>query len=209
MNLDPEKVLVLFVIALLVLGPERLPKAARALGKGLAELRKYTSSFQSEVNQVLAEPRAVVQSALQEMDMRSELDQFRNQVQALGQGTDGSVGDEAVGVNGTPIDEAPDHDWAHDDWAPADPGLGTGLDTGLGTGLDDGSELHGGAGTGAGPTRTDGAVFDDGGASGTSLPEGAPRVAPARPAPGQAGALGGLSGSGLMPAAAPDDPGLN
>lgn len=72
MNLDPEKVLVLFVIALLVLGPERLPQAARALGKGLAEVRKYTSSFQSEVNNVLAEPRSVIQSALHEADMRGQ-----------------------------------------------------------------------------------------------------------------------------------------
>lgn len=75
MNLDPEKVLVLLVIALLVLGPDRLPRAARTLGKGLAEVRRYTSSFQAEVNQVLAEPRAMVQSALQEADLRSELGQ--------------------------------------------------------------------------------------------------------------------------------------
>jgi len=68
-NLDPEKLLVLFVIALLVLGPNRLPQAARTLGKGLAEVRKYTSSFQSEVNQVLAEPRRVVDAAIREVDM--------------------------------------------------------------------------------------------------------------------------------------------
>jgi sec-independent protein translocase protein TatB len=68
-NLDPEKLLVLFVIALLVLGPNRLPQAARTLGKGLAEVRKYTSSFQSEVNQVLAEPRKVMDAAMREVDM--------------------------------------------------------------------------------------------------------------------------------------------
>lgn len=69
MNLDPEKLIVLFVIALLVLGPNRLPQAARTLGKGLAEVRKYTSSFQSEVNQVLAEPRKVMDAAMREVDM--------------------------------------------------------------------------------------------------------------------------------------------
>jgi len=68
-NLDPEKLIVLFVIALLVLGPNRLPQAARTLGKGLAEVRKYTSSFQSEVNQVLAEPRKVMDAAMREVDM--------------------------------------------------------------------------------------------------------------------------------------------
>ncbi len=69
MNLDPEKLIVLFVIALLVLGPNRLPQAARTLGKGLAEVRKYTSGFQSEVNQVLAEPRRVMDAAMREVDM--------------------------------------------------------------------------------------------------------------------------------------------
>jgi len=68
-NLDPEKLIVLFVIALLVLGPNRLPQAARTLGKGLAEVRKYTSTFQTEVNQVLAEPRRVVDAAMREVDM--------------------------------------------------------------------------------------------------------------------------------------------
>jgi sec-independent protein translocase protein TatB len=68
-NLDPEKLLVLFVIALLVLGPNRLPQAARTLGKGLAEVKKYTSTFQTEVNQVLAEPRKVMDAAMREVDV--------------------------------------------------------------------------------------------------------------------------------------------
>jgi sec-independent protein translocase protein TatB len=73
-NLDPEKLIVLFVIALLVLGPNRLPQAARTLGKGLAEVRKYTSTFQAEVNQVLAEPRKVVDAAIREVDMNMHPD---------------------------------------------------------------------------------------------------------------------------------------
>jgi Tat protein translocase TatB subunit len=70
-NLDPEKLLVLFVIALLVLGPQRLPQAARTLGRGLAEVRKYTTGFQSELRDVLAEPRAVINAAVQEADLHS------------------------------------------------------------------------------------------------------------------------------------------
>lgn len=57
MNLDPEKLIVLFVIAMLVLGPKRLPEAARTMGRWMAELRKYTSGFQSEFHDLLAEPR--------------------------------------------------------------------------------------------------------------------------------------------------------
>ncbi len=68
-SIDPEKLFVVFVIALIVLGPSRLPGAARSLGKGLAELRKYTSTFRSEVDQVLAEPRAIIQSAVHDAEM--------------------------------------------------------------------------------------------------------------------------------------------
>jgi Tat protein translocase TatB subunit len=56
-NLDPEKLIVLFVIAMLIMGPKRLPEAARSLGRWMAELRKYTSGFQSEFHDLLAEPR--------------------------------------------------------------------------------------------------------------------------------------------------------
>lgn len=71
MNLDPEKLLVLFVIALLVLGPDRLPQMARSLGRGLAEVKKYTSGFQSEVHEVLAEPRAIIDKAIHEAGITS------------------------------------------------------------------------------------------------------------------------------------------
>jgi sec-independent protein translocase protein TatB len=69
MGIDPEKLLALFIIALIVLGPERLPKMARSLGRGLAELRKYTSSAQNELHNVLAEPREAVRSVLAEVDL--------------------------------------------------------------------------------------------------------------------------------------------
>ena len=56
MNLDPDKLVVLFVIALLVLGPKRLPEVARTAGRWMAEVRKYTSAIQGELHGVLGEP---------------------------------------------------------------------------------------------------------------------------------------------------------
>ncbi len=58
MNLDPDKLIVLFVIALLVLGPKRLPEVARTAGRWMAEVRKYTSAVQGELHGVLGEPLA-------------------------------------------------------------------------------------------------------------------------------------------------------
>lgn len=45
----PELV-VIFIVALVVLGPKRLPEVARALGKGLAELRRATAGVSEELN---------------------------------------------------------------------------------------------------------------------------------------------------------------
>ncbi len=47
----PELVLIL-ALALIVLGPKRLPEIARALGKGLAEFRRATDELKEELRQV-------------------------------------------------------------------------------------------------------------------------------------------------------------
>lgn len=88
MDLSPEKLLVLFVIAVIVLGPERLPGAARALGRGLAEFRRHTSTLRSEFSDVLSEPRAMMESAAREADLRSELD-----IRRVNFGDDAGYGD--------------------------------------------------------------------------------------------------------------------
>jgi len=44
----PE-LMVIMVVALVVLGPKRLPEIARALGKGLAEFRRATSDINEEL----------------------------------------------------------------------------------------------------------------------------------------------------------------
>ena len=45
----PELV-VIMVVALIVLGPKRLPEAARGLGRALGELRRATSGITEELN---------------------------------------------------------------------------------------------------------------------------------------------------------------
>ena len=46
----PE-LLVIFVVALVVLGPKRLPELARTLGKAMAEFRRQTSDVMEELQQ--------------------------------------------------------------------------------------------------------------------------------------------------------------
>jgi len=44
----PEMIIIL-VIALIVIGPHKLPELAKSLGKGLAEFKKATEDFQKNV----------------------------------------------------------------------------------------------------------------------------------------------------------------
>jgi sec-independent protein translocase protein TatA len=47
----PELLLIL-AVALIVLGPKKLPELARALGKGMAELRRATEEIKDEFRQL-------------------------------------------------------------------------------------------------------------------------------------------------------------
>ncbi|MFI5366236.1 MAG: Sec-independent protein translocase protein TatB [Candidatus Binatia bacterium] len=48
-GIGTPELLVILVVALIVLGPERMPEIARALGKAMAELRRATSGLTDEL----------------------------------------------------------------------------------------------------------------------------------------------------------------
>jgi len=48
-GISMPELLVVFVVALLVLGPKRLPEVARVLGRGLAEFRRATADITGEL----------------------------------------------------------------------------------------------------------------------------------------------------------------
>lgn len=58
-SIGPLEVIVVLIVALVVLGPSRLPDAARSVGKAMAELRRMTTGFQTEVRDAFAEPARV------------------------------------------------------------------------------------------------------------------------------------------------------
>jgi sec-independent protein translocase protein TatB len=55
-NLSGSELVFLLLIALVVLGPEKLPEAVRKFGKTYGEFKKMTSGFQSELRNALDEP---------------------------------------------------------------------------------------------------------------------------------------------------------
>lgn len=59
-NLSGSEIVVILLLALIVLGPDKLPEAMRKAGKTWAELRKLSSGFQEEVRKGFDEPTAEV-----------------------------------------------------------------------------------------------------------------------------------------------------
>jgi sec-independent protein translocase protein TatB len=55
-NLQGSEIIVILLLALVVLGPEKLPEAVRKFTQTYAELKKMSSGFQSELKSALDEP---------------------------------------------------------------------------------------------------------------------------------------------------------
>jgi sec-independent protein translocase protein TatB len=54
-NIGGGELLVIMLIALIVLGPSRLPEAARTVGKVVGEIRRISSGFQREIRDAFDE----------------------------------------------------------------------------------------------------------------------------------------------------------
>jgi TatA/E family protein of Tat protein translocase len=55
-SIGPAEIVIVLIVGLIVLGPTRLPEAARQMGKAVTEFRKMTSGLQAEVRDAFAEP---------------------------------------------------------------------------------------------------------------------------------------------------------
>ena len=64
-SLGMPELIVIFVIALIVFGPRKLPELGRSLGRGIAEFKKATNELQSSLEEEirLEETRTVPSSA--------------------------------------------------------------------------------------------------------------------------------------------------
>lgn len=60
--LQPTHLLLILVVALLVLGPKRLPEAGRALGKGLRDFRSAMSGDDLEPRQEVVNQASTVET---------------------------------------------------------------------------------------------------------------------------------------------------
>ena len=85
----PELIVIL-VIALIVIGPQKLPDIARSLGKGLAEFKRASDDFQRNISEEVrnldekekAEKEATVADAAPERDLAAEVKAYEDQAAA-------------------------------------------------------------------------------------------------------------------------------
>lgn len=66
MKIGFTELLVIFVVALLVVGPDKLPYYAKMLGEALGQFKKYTNEAAKEIRENVVEPLEEAQRPLKE-----------------------------------------------------------------------------------------------------------------------------------------------
>ena len=105
-----SEIVVIAVVALIVIGPERLPKAARTLGHLFGRLQRYVADVKSDINREmeldeLRKLQQQVTSAAQEIEtsVSSAARDFESGVRAVESDLDPSTGDATAQVESPPL----------------------------------------------------------------------------------------------------------
>jgi len=86
-SLGTTEILVILVVALLVIGPSKLPDVARTLGKGMAEFRRMSSDVKKSVD---------LETKLSDMERREREEAKEGAIGAGDEERDGASGGEAA-----------------------------------------------------------------------------------------------------------------
>ncbi|MEO7556711.1 MAG: twin-arginine translocase TatA/TatE family subunit [Acidimicrobiales bacterium] len=122
-NVGSGELLIILFVALVVLGPDKLPDAARKIGNVMGEIKRMSAGFQDEVRSAIDTPARIVNETVTQTsaptsdapvtDPGSEVTAHLEA--GATEGTDEST--EPVDATEGPVDAAPD-DAAPDDAAP-------------------------------------------------------------------------------------------
>ena len=74
-NLSSVEILVVLLVALVVLGPSRLPHAVQQAGRFIGEVRRIGAAFRREVGDAIEEPIRQSQTTLAAADPRNAIKQ--------------------------------------------------------------------------------------------------------------------------------------
>ncbi|MFZ3123168.1 MAG: Sec-independent protein translocase protein TatB [Thermodesulfovibrionales bacterium] len=80
-DIGMQELIVIFIVALLVFGPKRLPELGRTIGKGMAELKKAVHGVKEQMDSELRDIKDPLSSVKEEMD--SELRDIKDTLSHL------------------------------------------------------------------------------------------------------------------------------
>ncbi|MBZ5536203.1 MAG: twin-arginine translocase TatA/TatE family subunit [Acidobacteriia bacterium] len=66
MNLGMPELIFIFILALLIFGPKKLPELGKTIGKGLAEFKKASNDLKSSLEEEISSVRTTATDALGE-----------------------------------------------------------------------------------------------------------------------------------------------
>ena len=87
-NLGGGEILVILLVGLLVLGPQRLPAVGRQVGRVITEIRRVSSGFQEEFRAVLDDPLDEAEARARGARLRSETRSVDRRPAPSGEATD-------------------------------------------------------------------------------------------------------------------------
>ncbi len=133
-NVGGGELLVILLIALIVLGPQRLPDAARQVGKVMGEIRRVSSGFQSELKTAFDADAEVAPSRKVTPLAASVAEADAEAVAGATDVPDATDGDDAVGEQDSGVEDAPPEIASAVPGADGSPPALAGDDTGADTG---------------------------------------------------------------------------
>ena len=105
-NIGGAELLVILLVALLVLGPNKLPQAARQVGHFLGEFRRIADGFQNELKSAMDDPLAMAPKKPPAEKPKSP--GGPTVIDADSSESDNSASDNSASDSSEPADAAPD-----------------------------------------------------------------------------------------------------
>ena len=103
MRIGVLELMVIFAVALIVLGPDKMPYYARKLGEGLKEFRKVSSEVTKDLRESVIEPLEEAQRPIREAmepitelekDVRGDVEEIKKSFTDLGKAEEKAAGRE-------------------------------------------------------------------------------------------------------------------
>ena len=105
-NLDPVKLLIIAVVAMILLGPDKLPQLARQVGAGWRSLNEFRHRMEADVRGQVPDLPSTHEIAHYARSPRALLDRLAAMNDKDGAGADGATA--ANGANGNDPSQLPD-----------------------------------------------------------------------------------------------------